>query len=227
MDSTQIDDCQYIGGALDTDALIEVYKGTPFQGAMEKLALSNPKIRKVRRDGNCFYSALVFLLLERYLERPSYAEELLGRLSRMNEWLRDGGLEESLVAEFTDPIFAVLRSATAGNPSQLEALDNVFWGYTLLYFRMITSSYIKRNLGEFNGFLAEESWETYCRDQVEMPGSYAGEIEMTALGAALGVSFDVITLQGVEVHRYTKGNGEKIGSLLYMPDHFDIIYYAS
>ncbi|KAI5171325.1 ubiquitin thioesterase protein OTUB1 [Nematocida sp. LUAm3] len=218
-----VSDCKYVESILDTETIVDNYKNTPFQEAMEKLARSNTKIRRVKRDGNCFYSSIIFLLLEHYLKNPSLSEELLRRLDSANAILREQSVEEYLIEEFIDPIFSIIKSTVAGNTVVLEELDTVFWNYTVTYFRMITSSYIKKNPELFLPFLGV-SVEEYCAQKIEAIGQYAGEVELTSLSMALEVSFTVISLEKGKTSIYTKGEKEKIGALLYMPDHFDIIY---
>lgn len=225
MNIDNADDRACVGGALEIESIADRYINTPFHEEIKKLARSNAKIREVRRDGNCFYSAVIFLLLEHHLKSPSALEDLLSSLQEVNELLRAMKIEQYLVEEFTDPFFSTIKSAAIGNPIELEGLDEVFWGYTVVYFRMITSAYVRKHKEKFQKFLKTDA-EEYCKGQVEASGQYAGEIEMIALAEALNLSFDIVCLEKNTVQVYSRGNGEKIGSLLYMPDHFDIIYFS-
>lgn len=224
MDSANTDGCKRVGAVFSIENIAGQYKNTPFQEAIDKLIMSNAQIRNVKRDGNCMYFCLIFLLLEGSLQNKAQPEHFLSVLLGVNKMLEEVGVETYLIEEFSDPIITVLKSSIGGEPVVLENLDDIFWDYTFMYFRMITSSYIKKHKNKFAGIIGPNVAE-YCYSQIEVSNEEADDIEMEAIAQALGISFRVISLQGGQMTVYTKGTGSlSIGGLLHMPGHFDIIY---
>lgn len=218
------EECKVVGDISKVDSLLDKYKDTPSYNDILSLANGNCKMRPIRRDGNCFYYAIIFLVLEHY-STPSLSSDLIKRLTDLNFILLDAGIEEYLINEFTDPIITVLKSFTTGETAEIEELDSVFWNYSVTYFRMLTSAYIKKHPSEFSGFI-EGDIEEYCRDKIEISSQDAGEIEMTAVIKALKVSFDIIWVEDGLMKTIRQGTEEFIGTLLFLSCHFDIIYVA-
>lgn len=226
MDSApQENTAESIGGILDLKDVLERYKDTQFHEGIAELVQSNTKIRRVSRDGNCFYVSIICLALEQALKSEESLQALKAALAAQNQQLQAAGMEEFIIQEFAEPIFLVLSLAGTEKAVGLESLDSLFWQSTTVYFRMITSGYVQTHPDEFSAFLEEEVGE-YCAKQIEANHSYAGEIEQTAISRALDVSFEIIWLERGSKTVHTKGTGRKLGTLLYMPEHFDIIYPA-
>ncbi|KAI5190075.1 ubiquitin thioesterase protein OTUB1 [Nematocida minor] len=219
---TNTEECRYIGDLLKADTLLEKYKDTPFHSSIASLARSDSNIRPIRRDGNCFYYSIIFLALE-YYSTPALSAALINTLTELNGALAETGVEDYLIKEFTDPIMTILKSATTGEAPNIEDLDSIFWNYTVTYFRMIASAYIKKNSEVFAGFI-EGPVDKYCAMNIEASSQYAGEIEITAISSSLSISFDVVCIEDGKMETLTRGEGPKIGSLLYISEHFDILY---
>lgn len=219
---TSTEDGVFVGDLSKLESLLEKYKDTPFYTSINSLASENSNIRSIRRDGNCFYYSIIFLVLEHY-STPLLSSALISTFNRINNNLVLSGVEEYLIKEFTDPIMSILKAASSGERPNIEELDSVFWNYSVTYFRMIVSSYIKKHAEDFSGFI-EGSVEEYCATHVEASNQYAGEIEMTAICKALHISYDVVCIENGKMDTLVRGDGEKIGSLLFISDHFDILY---
>ncbi|KAH9386166.1 ubiquitin thioesterase protein OTUB1 [Nematocida major] len=213
---------EFVGALLKMDVFLDNYKDTPFYNSINTLANVNSKIRRTKRDGNCFYYSIVFLMLEHYCT-PGHAALLINTLNTLNNDLLLSGVEDYLIKEFTDPIVSTLKAAATGESPNIEELDSIFWNYTVTYFRMVTSAYIKKHKEKYAGFI-EGDVEEYCLKSVEASFQYAGEIEMIGIAESFGISFDVVCIEGGCMERLTRGEGEKIGCLLLMSEHFDILY---
>ncbi|KAI5192624.1 ubiquitin thioesterase protein OTUB1 [Nematocida sp. AWRm77] len=213
-----------VGSLLDLKDLLERYKDTEFQDKIEELVDTNTKIRKVSRDGNCFYVSVIFLILES-VERSREAQKNMAvSLAAANTLLQQAGVEEFIIEEFSGPITELIRISALREPFNPKILDSIFWVTTSTYFRMITSAYVKMHREEFDAFIEEDIVE-YCTNMIEADKAYAGEVEQAALTQALGISLDIIYLERTgKVERTVGGNRLRIGTLLYMPEHFDIVY---
>lgn len=218
------EESKFVGELLKADCLLDKYRDTLFYNSILSIANGDTKIRCIRRDGNCFYYSFVFLMLEHY-STPALASELIRTLSLLNTTLKETGVDEYLINEFTDPIITVLKSFTTGESLEIEELDSIFWSYSVTYFRMLISAHIKRNRKDFEGFI-EGDIENYCTSKIEATNQYAGEIEVTAIVKCLGVSFEVLCIENGRIDTIQWGEGPKIGSLLFISCHFDIIYIA-
>ncbi|OAG29432.1 hypothetical protein NEDG_00565 [Nematocida displodere] len=224
MNSANANECKQVGNLQELKTLVEQYRDTPVQAAIEELVVLNAKIRKIKGDGNCFYFSAIFLVLEHFLSGPGTPSQLLDLLQGVNGLLKESGVEEYLIEEFSDPMFQVVKCASSREAVDLEALDSIFWDHTLMYFRMITSAYIKTHRAEFEGFLEKDLVE-YCQAQVEVTNEYADEIELEGFSRAFNISFEIISICDGQIRKFIKGESSiSIGSLLFTAQHYDIIY---
>jgi len=212
-----------IGPLVDLTMTLERYRGTPFYAAFLQLSKSNAKKRAVKRNGDCFYLSVIFLILEESHSSTEFLTDLKNTLERLNRSLEESHVDKFVIEEFSSPIISLVAEISSGASVSFDEIDDLFWSYTSLYFRMIVSHHIKKHKEAFKNFL-EEDVEVYCREQIEVPGCHTGEIEMASLALSLELSFDVVWLEQNATSVHTKGTGRKIGSLLYTPGHFEILY---
>ncbi|EHY66483.1 hypothetical protein NERG_00123 [Nematocida ausubeli] len=221
MDVNRADD-SFVGKPLKLSNMLENYKESPLYTGISALSALDSNVRLVKRDGNCFYYSVIFLMLEHY-STPLLAAHLVQVFSKHNANLILSGVDSYLVNEFSDPIMSVLKAVGNNEALEIEALDGVFWNYTVAYFRMITSLCIKSHPDDFSAFI-EKPLNEYCAESVEAIDQYAGEVEMIAISKALSISFDLFCVEKERSDRFTRGSGENIGTLLFIADHFDILY---
>lgn len=217
-------DKQCVGNTCDLSSVIPLYTDTPFYSLLENLMRSYSKIRRVRRDGNCFYSSVISLVLEFAMASRDNAELIAETFARLDALLESVYPEKYIVEEFKDPVGSVVQCINRGERIVIDELDDVFWNYSTMYFRMITSGFIKANRDTYTHFVESGDLDRHCSTRVEVNNEYAGEVEITALTEALGLEINVICLETQGMQVYKKGRGPPIGNLLYMPEHFDIIY---
>lgn len=73
--------------------------------------------RALRRDGSCFYRALMFRIFEKIIENdhPSTAANLVTKLQNGKQFMMLNGFEEIVVEDFCDIVLEALESCKEGS----------------------------------------------------------------------------------------------------------------
>lgn len=203
-----------VGPLLPLLSLSCEYKETPFYSSILSLCMEYREIRRIERDGNCFYTAVLYLLVS--CDRAAVLDRLNKSLL-LNDQLH---IEPYIINEFLDPLLSFFGSDASDDPIN-TSLDIDFFNYSIMYLRIVTSLVIRRS-ARFKECIADVNG--YCKTHVEVNNEYAGEVEIEGLMEGLNLQIDIICIEKGNIHRYVRGTGLPIGTLLYMPDHFDIIY---
>ncbi|XP_066523502.1 ubiquitin thioesterase OTUB2-like isoform X2 [Hoplias malabaricus] len=187
-------------------------------------------IRKVKGDGNCFYRALCFRLVETLMRNTSAINRFKENLLRSQEELITTGFDES---EFKDHLSAFLKVL-----DQLETDDRE---YTLLeffniqaisdsmvkYLRLLTSAHLQINAVFFQHFVEAPNLKDYCTQEVEAMAMECDHVEILALSKALDISLCIISMDSNDgslvYHIIPEGSQPSI-HLLYKTSHYDILY---
>ncbi|GAA5882335.1 hypothetical protein JCM3774_005073 [Rhodotorula dairenensis] len=180
-------------------------------------------IRRTRGDGDCFYRAFVFSLLETYLAlHPSHSAYLLNKFSSLLPLLTACGFEPIVWEDFWEPLRDLLgkmgpeekdggtRKANEPRLSR-EALlaafnDQETNSCIIVILRLITSAYLRTHEDEFSPFLfaleddprflqqGGVTMRDFCERGVEAVSQEADHLAITALTRALHVPLRIAYL---------------------------------
>ncbi|TNN17681.1 Ubiquitin thioesterase otubain-like isoform 2, partial [Schistosoma japonicum] len=132
---------------------------------LEKLKLMKQNyrgIRRLRRDGNCFYRAFGFAYIE-YLLSGKLIKEA-GRFKKKCDVCKDtliaNGYTQFTVEDFHEQFVGMVDRFTVDNGT-LEELEEVFndqaySDYYVVFLRLLVSAYIQKNAGYFVNFIDED-----------------------------------------------------------------------
>ncbi|GAA5990439.1 hypothetical protein JCM10908_007373 [Rhodotorula pacifica] len=162
-----------VGQLEPLDNLREEYKrgSSVFVNKIERLVLDGwTGIRRTRGDGDCFYRAFVFSLLETHLAlHPSHSTYLLNKFSSLLPLLTACGFEPIVWEDFWEPLRDLLwkmgteekdggKRKDGEERLSREGLLNAFNDQEtnsciIVILRLITSAYLRTHEDEFSPFL--------------------------------------------------------------------------
>ncbi|TFJ84944.1 hypothetical protein NSK_003972 [Nannochloropsis salina CCMP1776] len=225
---SQIAASQPLVGPLEPPSmLLQAYKDNPEKGfveGVEDLARRYAKMRRIRRDGNCFYRAFLFAYLAGLVEggigdvrkgeekeggggkgrkrgRKKEWERFSQTVKDSKAWLLTVGYEEVAIDIFWEVFVEELEALPQKSLSDLESTFNEPHGvasYMVWYCRLLTSGYLKKHKEEYEAFLdaSYRDMDDFCVREVEPTGKECEQVQIMALVRALGVSVRIEYLDG-------------------------------
>ncbi|GMH45869.1 hypothetical protein BSKO_13832 [Bryopsis sp. KO-2023] len=201
-------------------------------------------VRRVRRDGNCFFRGFIFGYIESLLVNREYKER--DRMTKHLETCKD----KLLAASFQDLVFEDAlgivqeKVSEVGHPTkdlslevwELVMRDDQVSNYVVMFLRLLTSAEIQLNKDSFLPFIMGISEimdvELFCQSMVEVMNEESEEIHIKALTDALKVSVRVYSLDSRSPVELTPADyvpencptESPLVHLLYRPGHYDILY---
>ncbi|KAL7873009.1 hypothetical protein AOLI_G00120800 [Acnodon oligacanthus] len=222
---------------MDESGLVSVKEATSAQVLEESDATKSQEIchqfgfiRRVKGDGNCFYRAFCFRLVETLVHNESAMKRIKDKLLRSHEELLKAGFDEK---EFKDLLSTFLRVL-----DQLEADDReeTLLGFfndqatsdsMVKYLRLLTSAHLQNHSDFFQHFVEAPSLKAYCTQEVEAMAMECDHVEILALSATLDISLCIISMDSSNSHPvyHTIPEGSQPSLyLLYKTSHYDILY---
>mmetsp|Transcript_1153 Transcript_1153/g.2458 ORF Transcript_1153/g.2458 Transcript_1153/m.2458 type:complete len:302 (+) Transcript_1153:61-966(+) len=178
--------------------------------------------RAVRGDGNCYYRAFLFGLIESLCK----SERSMNELKRISHYV-DQSIEEVVKCgydrftidmfheEMVDLLAAVTKVKEQGSSAIPSSLydklneENATSDYCVWYLRVITSVYLKSDPNRFIHFLDDPSYvdvATYCAREIDPMGRECSMVGVLALAEAFQISVAIEYMDG----RPIDGNNGKL-----------------
>jgi ubiquitin thioesterase protein OTUB1 len=191
-------------------------------------------IRYTRRDGNCFYRAIGFLLLQHIFQFPTQCDYQNLFINPMEVYMESVGFQKFVYEDYIDIIKECLRSLmTLNNLEEFLLFFNqpIIADTIVILLRLTTSAYIRLNSEEFLPFIEGlPNIDEFCNIHVENMGRDADHVHITAISKALNLSIHISYLNSREnvpcVFHEFKGESNSLFEtvyLLYRPGHYDIL----
>ena len=223
---------------LDIKVLIDEYKSNEeYLKSVENVSKKYKYMRKVRRDGNCFYRSFIYRLFEHIFIKndKNLYEKIKQKIINVKELTEKNGYEWIIVEDFYDLFLEEYTNCyncvTSGNNVR-SYLDNLFSdkdkGTYLVYFlRFCIAAYLKENKEKYQLYI-EGSFDDWIRKEVEAIDHCADEIQITACVNYfdIGVKIEYLNKNEREIVKFPddKPDDEFFIFLLYTPGHYDILY---
>jgi len=197
-----------------------------FRQGCDYLATQYKSYRAVRGDGNCYYRAFLFALVEHLCKKTTTTVEV----SRLSEYV--GQSIEDVVKcgydrftidmfheEMVDLLTAVAKEREQPGTTAAEAFsispslytrlneENGTSDYCVWYLRVITSAYLKSDPGRFVHFLDDPSYidvATYCAKEIDPMGKECSMVGVLALAEAFRINVDIEYMDGRPLDVSTK-----------------------
>ncbi|VDM16710.1 unnamed protein product [Hydatigera taeniaeformis] len=211
---------------------------------LEKLELLKKRynrIRRLRRDGNCFYRAFGFAYMEYLMQgkRKEEAKKFIRFCDECKEFLISVGYTEFTVEDFHEQFTGMVEKLVLQDSplSELEDLFNnqSYSDYYVVFLRLSVSSYMQRNESFYSNFIPDnKTVRRFCETEVEPMGLECDNVHVAALALAMDVPIKIENCQqSGELNnlefpgRENASAGERVAApvvLLYRPGHYDILY---
>lgn len=197
-------------------------------------------LRRLRGDGNCFYRAVSYGLVETIacLEAERREKVSLALDRRLTDLLQGAGFDrmayEDFYVELLEALADRLISSDNDHLAELWAQEPHRSHSLVVLLRLATSAYLRAHASEYEPFIWEAGLDmiSYCQRHVECLGVESDQIHAIALGKALGVDLEIAYLDGsvgpLSRLSFLAEDGHKAPiklSLLYRPGHYDLLYH--
>jgi ubiquitin thioesterase protein OTUB1 len=154
-----------------------------------------PTLRKMRPDGNCFFRAFSFAILESLVGRQDALKEFREKVLESKSLLNDAGFNQFTVDDFYDTFLEIVDKVGAG--ITIEDLEREFQepslaDYLVVYLRIVTSAELRKNAEFYQNFIEEKTVEEFCQLEVEPMYKESDHIHIIGLTKSLGVAVRVV-----------------------------------
>ncbi|GBF98743.1 ubiquitin thioesterase otubain-like [Raphidocelis subcapitata] len=204
----------YVGDKETLESLMQDYRAYPvFVAKIRSLASRYGGIRRVRSDGNCFFRATAFGLLEWLLvnEADSECQNFLRTLEACKDRMVGAGFDPLVFEDALDMLAGMVNAICVGasvpgqgaDASTLLAnfRDDTVSNMVVMLLRFITSAEIQARQDHFAPFVlgvADTDVQTFCRRFVEPMAEESDHVHAQALCDALRVPITVVYLDSHE-----------------------------
>jgi hypothetical protein len=221
-----------IGAKISTRELFKEFdQGDPvYQSKLNSLAEAFSSIRKVRKDGNCFYRALAFSFAEIAIQSPKALETLQAASVLMTEC----GYDMELLQDFYQ---VFLDACSLKSVQELVEFFNVeYQSDTIVCFlRLLTAAVLKKDAILYEAFIMDDypDLQAFISNQVEPMNVEADQIQIVAMANALNCCIKIANLDhsavgeaGINYHEIMPREETEWYKiyLLFKPGHYDVIY---
>ena len=235
----EIEQTPLISEKLPIQVLLDDYKfNEEYSNSVKIITEKYKYIRKVRRDGNCFYRSFLYRLFEHICMKNnnSLYNHILKKIEEIKEISKKVGYEWFLIEDFYNVFYGEFCSCfncvSTNNVSVRDYLDNLFMdkekGNYLIYFiRFCISSYLKDN-NQLYGVYVEGNYEDWIIREVEAIDHEADQIQIIACVNYfdIGVKIEYLHPNKNEVMKFPEDKPEDqiFITVLFTPGHYDLLY---
>ncbi|KAJ3414683.1 OTU domain, ubiquitin aldehyde binding [Chytridiales sp. JEL 0842] len=223
-------EAEYEGGA-------EVFKSKIQQ--LKQTCNGNGMMRRIKKDGNCFYRAVSFSFCENIwkLQGSEWAKYAIEKLQGTKAILKSAGYDEIITEDFYEPFeAAAIKKDGEFEEKLLEQFCTDYVSDTIVcYLRLVTAAVLKNNADLFEAFILDSypTLEAFISSQVEPMNIEADHVQIVAIANALGLKIKVANLDlsgsTLNYHEFEPMEPCPISDqptiqLLFRPGHYDLIY---
>ena len=229
-----------ISELLDIKILLKDYEeNLEYANSVKIITEKYKYIRKVRRDGNCFYRAYIYRLFE-YIcmkNNNSLYNDMLKKIEGIKELTAKNGYEWILVEDFYNVFYgefcSCFNSVNNNGVSVRDYLDNLFsdkdkGNYLIYFIRFCIAAYLKENRMLYEVYI-EGDFETWIRKEVEAIDNEADQIQIMACVNYfdVGVKIEYLNKLKNEVVKFPEDKKDEdiFIEVLFTPGHYDILYH--
>ncbi|VDO65151.1 unnamed protein product [Haemonchus placei] len=192
-------------------------------------------IRLIRRDGNCFYRAVLVAQIELMLNDREECARFERICRGWQERLIKLGYPDFTTTDFCEVFYKWMTpiwSHQADRKKIFEDLnDDGEANYLIIFLRLITAGFLKEHSEEYAPFIEDSSLSDYCTTEIESMWKDADHLAVTGLVNAIDQSIRVQYMDqnaapnGGLYYDFPPDRTETPRiTLLYRPGHYDLVY---
>lgn len=225
-----------IGAKQATADLLREYEDEVFCAKIQTLNATHAQMRRARGDGNCFYRAFAYRLLESAdaVEAQRLKDQAVEALEQVVACGYSRFTAEDFHETYVDLLDEIIAAGNVPDSTLAQvAGDEMVSNYIVTYFRMITSMWIKTHEDEYAPFIeGGASISQFCGKEVDPMNVESSHLQIRAVTEAFKVGVHLAYLDrtpGAEptIHAMADVHGDCRIHLLYRPGHYDVLYQGS
>ena len=229
-----------ISDQLEIQILLDDYKDNLEYANSVKIITEKYKyIRKVRRDGNCFYRAFIYRLFEYICMKNDNTlfNDILKKIEGIKDLTAKNGYDWMIVEDFYTVFYgefcSCFNSVNNNGVSVRDYMDNLFkdkekGNYLIYFMRFCIAAYLKDNRQLYEMYI-EGDFDTWIRKEVEAIDNEADQIQIMACVNyfVIGVKIEYLNKYKNEVVKFPEDKKDEdiFIEVLFTPGHYDILYH--
>ena len=230
-----------ISDVLDTKSLLTEYQNNElYLNSVQIIANKYKLMRKIRRDGNCFYRGFIFRIFE-YISKNKNSDLYEKMIKKIDE-ARDLAKKNYLVSNLIDDFYNVFigefcscyNALTNSGISCIDYLEKLFdnnnkekCNYLILFVRYCISQYLRENKLLYEAYV-DRDFDNWLITEVEPIDKEADQIQIMACVNFfdLGVKIEYLNKDKNELMKFPEDKDEKdiFINFLFTPGHYDLLY---
>ena len=229
-----------ISEQLDIKILLKDYEeNLEYANSVKIITEKYKYIRKVRRDGNCFYRAYIYRLFEYICMKNNNQlyNDMLKKIEGIKDLTDKNGYDWILVEDFYNVFYgefcSCFNSVNNTGVSVRDYMDNLFndkdkGNYLIYFIRFCIAAYLKENRTLYEVYI-EGDFETWIRKEVEAIDNEVEQIQIMACVNYfdIGVKIEYLNKLKNEVVKFPEDKKDEdiFIEVLFTPGHYDILYH--
>ena len=251
----------FISELLETQVVVHEYADSKFFESFQQLIKSKEEggrgyqhIRRLRRDGNCFYRAFLFQVFEHYaleLSEGKYKEQYQDLLKLIedskDDMVKNGGYDEIVIEDFYDVFLEQVKKLEKLKEEFSQQDDIIDFkeyvhkhlmsvlcnheeaNYIIMYARFMAATYLKKNAILYEDFLGCDI-ATFCQREVEQVDVECDHPQIIAITNYLQQGVEINGVSTSQMMDITKIPEDPFPmkdftvKLLFVPGHYDALY---
>ena len=228
-----------ISDQLPINSLLDDYKNNmEYSNSVKQITNKYKYIRKVRRDGNCFYRSYIYRLFE-YIcmkNNTDLYEKVKKKITDAKDLIQRNGYDWTFIEDFYKIFytqfyhsFNSLQTKGATVRDYLDALfsDKETGNYLIYFIRFCIAAYLKENSFLYEVYV-DMPFQSWITNEVEAIDHEADQIQIIACVNYfdVGVKIEYLNPDKNEVMKFPEDKNENdiFITVLFTPGHYDILY---
>ena len=228
-----------ISEELPVSILLDDYKSNQeYSNSVKQITDKYKYIRKVRRDGNCFYRSFIYRIFE-YIcikNNKNLYEHIVKKINESKELIKRNGYDWSFIEDFYNIFYLefhhCFNSIETKGISVRDYLDNLFsdkekGNYLIYFIRFCIAAFLKENSFLYEVYV-DGAFENWVSSEVEAIDHEADQIQIMACVNYfdIGVKIEYLHPNKNEVMKFPEDKPEDqiFITVLFTPGHYDLLY---
>ena len=228
-----------ISELLPINILLTDYKNNiEYSNSIKEITSRYKNIRKVIRDGNCFYRSYIYRLFE-YIcmkNNKTLYEDIKKKITDAKDLIKRNGYDWNFIGDFYNIFYTQFyysfNSLQAKGVTVRDYLDALFkdkevGNYFIYFMRFRIAAYLKENSYLYEVYV-DGPFENWIINEVEAIDHEADQIQIMACVNFfdIGVKIEYLNPNKNEVMKFPDNKNDKdiFINVLFTPGHYDILY---
>lgn len=228
-----------ISELLPINILLTDYKNNiEYSNSIKEITSRYKNIRKVIRDGNCFYRSYIYRLFE-YIcmkNNKTLYEDIKKKITDAKDLIKRNGYDWNFIGDFYNIFYTQFyysfNSLQVKGVTVRDYLDALFkdkevGNYFIYFMRFCIAAYLKENSYLYEVYV-DGPFENWIINEVEAIDHEADQIQIMACVNFfdIGVKIEYLNPNKNEVMKFPENKNDKdiFINVLFTPGHYDILY---